>query len=295
MGVAVTVRVQFPDGTPVSGAQITGVNHDAWSQRHRTWSGSTDSLGVFRWGNLDKGTRGDRYTFSAEHADATGARWRGEVSERIRGPQELLIVVRRVSSPPTKVDAERRLAAIMFTDLVGFTSAAQLDEARALALLEEYRRLLRSAFAGHRGTEVKTIGDGFLVEFESTLDAGRCAIEIQAVLAEHNRSAGTSDPMWVRIGIHVGDVVHDRGDILGDAVNIASRILPLAEPGGICLSEDVYVQLRNRLRYSFEPVDSRPMKSTVFPVRVYKILGGPASSEANDVSNPSYHARDPRR
>ncbi len=295
MGVAVTVRVQFPDGALVSGAQITGVNHDAWSQRHRTWSGSTDTLGVFRWGNLDKGTRGDRYTFTAEHTDAAGARWRGEVSERIRGPQELLIVVRRVSSPPATVDAERRLAAIMFTDLVGFTSVAQLDEARALALLEEYRRLLRSTFVGHHGTEVKTIGDGFLVEFESTLEAGRCAIEIQEILAEHNRSAGAADPMRVRIGIHVGDVVHDQGDILGDAVNIASRILPLAEPGGICLSEDVYVQLRNRLRYGFEPVDSRSMKSTVFPIRVYKIVGGPASSRANAAPDPAPRARDPRR
>ncbi len=272
MGVSVTIRVLFPDGRPASGAQITGVNHDAWSKRHRNWSGSTDPKGVFAWENLDKGTRGDRYTFSVEHTDDAGGRWHGEVSERIRGPQELLVVLQRRARPTGEEGRGRRLAAIMFTDIVGFTRVAQLDEARALALLELHRKMLRSVFERHRGIEIKTIGDGFLVEFESTLDAARCAIEIQEVLSRYNQTAPAGSAILVRIGIHVGDVVHDGGDILGDAVNIAARIWPLAEPGGICLSEDAYAQVRSRLECPFVEVDPRGMKSTVFPVHAYKVV-----------------------
>ena len=119
----------------------------------------------------------------------------------------------------------RRLAAIMFTDIVGYTSMSQRDEKLALRALEKHNGLLRPIFAKHGGKEVKTIGDSFLVEFDSALDATECAIDLQREL--HGQS--DQEKVLVRVGIHAGDVVHRQGDVFGDAVNIASRIYPLME------------------------------------------------------------------
>jgi class 3 adenylate cyclase len=287
MGVRLTVRVRLPDGSAVAGAQITGTNHDAWAKRHRQWFGTTDPSGLFTWENLDKGTLGDRYTFAVRWVDPGSTAWTGEVSERIRGPRELLVVLRREAPPVAAPPPARRLAAIMFTDIAGFTRLAQVDEARALDLLDRHRRMLRPLFLRHHGVEVKTIGDGFLVAFDSTLEAGQCALDIQEALARYNTSAPDGRSIRVRIGLHVGDVVHDGNDILGDAVNIASRILPLADPGGICVSEDVYAQVRSRLAYPFVPVDPEGMKATVFPVRVYKLVLEPGPSRLFPPASPA--------
>ena len=142
----------------------------------------------------------------------------------------------------------RRLAVVMFTDIVGYTSMAQRDESRALQLLESHRALLRPIFAAHNGREVKTIGDAFLVEFHSSLEAVECAIGIQRML-----TSGSADPSFrVRIGIHLGDVVQSEGEIYGDAVNVVSRVEELAEPGGVCVSEQVYQSVLNKTSYQFE-------------------------------------------
>src|SRR6266567_9538917 len=119
---------------------------------------------------------------------------------------------------------DRKLAAIMFTDMVGYTALSQHNEALALELLEEHRRILRSIFPRFNGREVKTIGDAFLVEFQSALEAAQCAIEIQRTLAKRNHDVPGERRIEIRIGIHIGDVVQraDR-DVLGDGVNIASR------------------------------------------------------------------------
>ena len=141
---------------------------------------------------------------------------------------------------PTERTEQRKLAAIMLTDIVGYSALAQKNEGLALKLLEEHRQLLRNLFRKHEGTEIKTIGDAFLVEFTSTLEAIRCAAEIQEVLKDHYAPAsGQSVKIQIRIGLHMGDVVYRENDVFGDGVNIASRIEPLAKPGGICLSQQV--------------------------------------------------------
>jgi len=164
----------------------------------------------------------------------------------------------------------RRLAAIMFTDIVGYTALSQRDEKQALKVLERHNNLLRPIFAKHGGIEIKTIGDSFLAEFTSALAATECAIEIQQMLAEVNKDTESSSFM-VRIGLHLGDVIGRGNDIFGDAVNIASRIQPLAEPGGICLSEGVYSVIRNKISYPIEMVPAVTLKNVELPMNVYTI------------------------
>ena len=147
---------------------------------------------------------------------------------------------------------ERKLAAIMFTDMVGYSALSQRDDKLAQELLEEHRRLLREIFPRFHGTEIKTIGDAFLVEFGSALEAAQCAIEIQRTLAKRNHDVTSDRRIELKIGIHIGDVVHRDGDVYGDGVNIASRIEQLAGAGGICVSMDVERQIRNALEARFE-------------------------------------------
>ncbi len=165
----------------------------------------------------------------------------------------------------------RRLAAIMFTDIVGYVALTQRNEAHALVLLQEHDRLLRSIFARHGGQEIKTLGDGFLTEFASAVDAVRCAVEIQQALAERNTSVPAEGKLQVRIGIHVGEVVHRGDDILGDGVNVASRIRPLAEPGGICFSQSVLELVRSQIEAPVVRLGKRELKHVKVPVELYRI------------------------
>jgi TolB-like protein len=160
----------------------------------------------------------------------------------------------------------------MFTDMVGFSALAQADEANALALLNEHNRILRQSISKFRGREVKTVGDAFLVEFESALEAARCATEIQEKLHEHNASSPEHRKIRIRIGLHVGDVVLSEGDMFGDAVNIASRIEPLADPGGICLSQQVYDQVQNKLPNAIVRLPPVTLKNIRLPISVYRFV-----------------------
>jgi hypothetical protein len=157
----------------------------------------------------------------------------------------------------------------MFTDMVGYTTLAQRDESTALRMLMTQNQLLRPIFSRYGGTEVKTMGDAFLVEFDSALEATKCSIEMQKALHKHNRR--TEEKLLVRIGIHVGDVLHQKGDMFGDAVNIASRIVPLADGGDVCISEQVYAQVRNKVRFPLDKLESRDLKNVVFPIGVYRV------------------------
>ena len=183
---------------------------------------------------------------------------------------------------------ERRLAAIMFTDMVGFTALSQRDEALALRLLEEHREIVRSHLPRHNGREVKTIGDAFLVEFPSSLEAVRCAIEIQSALRETNARRPQEQPILIRIGIHVGDVIHAGADIAGDAVNIASRIEPLALPGGVCISAAVHAGVINKIPETFESVGSPPLKNVATPVEIFRLS---AFGQRASPGGPSPHGR----
>jgi TolB-like protein len=160
----------------------------------------------------------------------------------------------------------------MFTDLAGYTALTQRNEALAMQLLEEHRRIVRPLFPKHNGREVKTIGDAFLVEFGSALEATRCAFDIQQSLNEVNSSRPEDKRVLARVGIHLGDVIHDQNDVYGDAVNIASRIEPLASPGGICVSEQVYSQIRNKFEFPLSTLGERNLKNVSEPVEVYRVI-----------------------
>jgi adenylate cyclase len=169
------------------------------------------------------------------------------------------------------VAATRRLAAIMFTDMVGFTASTQTNEASALRTLEEQERLVRPVLAEYHGREIKSTGDGFLVEFGSALKATECAVEIQRQVNERNiRSAGA--PIELRIGVHLGDIERRKGDVFGDAVNVAARIGPCATPGGICISGSVFELVRNKISNRLEKLEPRALKNVKFPVDIYRLV-----------------------
>src|SRR5438552_11906183 len=189
---------------------------------------------------------------------------------------------------------QRKLAAIMFTDMVGYSALSQRDDKLALELLEEHRQLLREIFPRFNGTEIKTIGDAFLIEFSSALEAAQCAIEIQRTLAKRNHDVTSDRRIELKIGIHIGDVVHREGDVYGDGVNIASRIEALAGAGGICVSMDVERQIRNSLETRFEKLAPTELKNISVAMDLFRIVlpwekqakAGPAETSVSDRSFP---------
>jgi adenylate cyclase len=173
---------------------------------------------------------------------------------------------------PDAPPEHRQLAAIMFTDMVDYSALAQSDQALALELLEEHRQIVRSLFPRFNGIEIKTIGDAFLVEFHSALEAAQCAIEIQRTLAKRNHDVPADRRIDVRIGIHIGDVVHRGGDVYGDGVNIASRIQAVAGAGGICVSMDVERQIHNALEARLKKLAPTELKNIHVPMDLYRIV-----------------------
>src|SRR5437016_12386375 len=167
---------------------------------------------------------------------------------------------------------QRRLAAIMFTDMAGYTALGQRNESLSLALAEEQRKLLRPVFNRHNGREIKTMGDAFLVEFTNAMDAVRCAYDVQRASREFNISQPSDQRIILRIGLHLGDVVESQEDISGDAVNIASRIQSLAEDGGVCVTRQVYDQVQNKFDLLLRSLGTKSLKNVSTPIEVYKMV-----------------------
>jgi len=176
---------------------------------------------------------------------------------------------------------ERRLTAIFAGDVVGYSRLMGADEEGTLSRLNAHRReFLEPKIAEHRGRIVKRTGDGILIEFGSAVDAARCAVEIQRGMVERNAPVPHDKRIELRIGIHVGDILIEEGDIFGDGVNIAARLEGIAEPGGICLSDDAYRQVRGKLDANFQDAGEQDLKNIARPVRVYQLQLGRAAPEA---------------
>src|SRR5579864_5112425 len=167
----------------------------------------------------------------------------------------------------------RKLAAIVCSDVVGYSRLAGADEDRILARLRTLRSdLIDPTVAVHRGRFVKRTGDGAIVEFRSVVDAVRCAIEVQSGLAERNAGLPPEKRIEYRVGIHLGDVVEEEdGDLMGDGVNIAARLEGVAKPGAICLSEDAYRQVQSRLDLKVSDLGAMQLKNIAQRVRVYSL------------------------
>ena len=181
---------------------------------------------------------------------------------------------------------ERRLAAILAADVAGYSRLMGADEEGTLAALKELRQsLIDPKIAYHHGRIVKTTGDGVLVEFSSAVDAVRCAVEIQCAVAERNTDIPEDRRIEFRIGINVGDIIIDQGDIYGDGVNIAARLEGIAKPGGTCISDDTYRHVRGKLDIEFEGSGEHILKNISHPVRVFRLRPPRAKAATSDVAN----------
>jgi TolB-like protein/class 3 adenylate cyclase len=171
--------------------------------------------------------------------------------------------------------ATRRLAAILAADVAGYSRLMGADEEGTHNALKELRHeLVDPQIDKHHGRIVKTTGDGLLVEFASVVDAVRCAVAVQRAIAERNIAVPADRRIELRIGINLGDVIIEEGDIFGDGVNVAARLEALAEPGGICVSRVVHDQVRDKLDFAFEDRGEQQVKNITRPVHVYRILLG---------------------
>src|SRR5712671_2029759 len=190
--------------------------------------------------------------------------------------------------PTGPARVERRLAAILAADVAGYSRLIEADEEGTLSRLKALRaELIDPKIAGHHGRIVKTTGDGLLIEFASVIDALRCAAEMQAALAESNASVPPDRRIGFRIGINVGDIVVEDGDIFGDGVNVAARLEGLAEPGGICISARVQEDAVGRLDLAFEDMGEQALKNIARPVREYRVVTAAGSASAQERSGPA--------
>ena len=168
-----------------------------------------------------------------------------------------------VEKEPEHDEGKRKLSAIMFTDVKGYSKEIGRDEEATLKKVWRYEKAMKQIIKEHDGIVVKTIGDAIMGDFDSAVNAVKAALEIQNLLKKED--------IKIRIGIHLGDVIHKAGDVFGDGVNIASRIESICEPGQIYISEDVYNQVKGKIRAGFENLGNRPLKNIESPPKVYKI------------------------
>jgi TolB-like protein/class 3 adenylate cyclase len=183
---------------------------------------------------------------------------------------------------------ERRLAVILAADVAGYSRLMDRDEEGTLAQLKSFRKaLVDPAITVHRGRIVKTTGDGMLVEFASAVDAARCAVEIQRGMARQNTDVPRDQRIEFRIGVHLGDIIIDDNDIFGDGVNIAARLEGIAEPGGVCISDDAQRQIRGKVDIAFDDMGSQSLKNIADPMRAWRgRIADEAASAVQSGSSP---------
>jgi TolB-like protein len=173
----------------------------------------------------------------------------------------------------TREHLVRRLTAIFAADVAGYSRLTGMDEEGTHVRLKEHLRvLIDPKVAAYRGHIVKNTGDGLLAEFKSVVDAMRCAVDVQRGMAERNSDVPPNNRIEFRIGINVGDIIEDNGDIFGDGVNVAARLEAVAEPGGICVSDDAHRQLRDKLDIVFDDAGEQNLKNIERPVRVFRVM-----------------------
>jgi TolB-like protein/class 3 adenylate cyclase len=181
----------------------------------------------------------------------------------------------------TDARIERRLAAVLAADVAGYSRLMGRDEEGTLAQLKTFRKtLLDPTIAKHRGRIVKTTGDGLLVEFASAVDAARCAFEVQREMSRQNADVPQDGRIEFRIGIHIGDIIFDDNDIFGDGVNIAARLEGIADPGGVCISDDAQRQIRGKVEFGFDDMGLQTLKNIAEPIRAWRMQIGDASAAA---------------
>jgi adenylate cyclase len=181
---------------------------------------------------------------------------------------------------------ERHLAAIVATDVVGYARLMGADEKGTLRALRALRaELIDPLIAAHKGEIVKTIGDGLLLSFPSVVEAVSCAVVVQSGMAKRNAGIPAERRIELRIGVNIGDIIVEKGDVFGDGVNIAARLEQIAPPGGICLSEDAYRQVRGKVEIPIADAGEQRLKNIANPIRVYQIE--PSVAAAADVAPPA--------
>ena len=184
----------------------------------------------------------------------------------------------------------RRLAAILAADIAGYSALMGADEARTVRDLKEHQAVVLPMIKEHGGRIIDTAGDGILAEFGSVMNAVECAVSIQKTMSERNAMIEADRHMRFRIGINLGDVVHDEARVYGDGVNIAARLEGMAEPGGICISGKVYEDVRGKIKLSYEDIGEQQLKNITQPVRAYRVRVGAepqgAPSEPKRASRP---------
>jgi TolB-like protein/class 3 adenylate cyclase/Tfp pilus assembly protein PilF len=170
---------------------------------------------------------------------------------------------------------ERRLAAILAADVMGYSRLTERNEEASTATLRMYRTVVQESIAAHHGHIFSSAGDGVVAEFPSIVEAIRCAVEIQNEIAERNASVPEDERMQFRIGVNLGDVIAEENNLYGTGVNVAVRLEQLAEPGGICVSQTVYDQVRKIVEIPFQDIGERRLKNIADPIHVYRILPAP--------------------
>ena len=160
--------------------------------------------------------------------------------------------------------ADRKLTAIMFIDIFEYSKMMSQDEEATVKLLNEYEDVIKPIINNFGGTVVKELGDGWFCEFNSALNASKCSLKIHSDLAKYNKTSKNKFEISVRIGIHLGDVLTKGNDLIGDGVNVAARLEPLAQPGGICISESIYQNIRNHPEFNLESLGKISLKNICF-------------------------------